>query len=135
MSRALEGLRVVELAARPIALAGRILADLGADVVLVEPPGGADIRREAPLHESGESFAHLYFNANKRSVEIDFSSDAGQKQLTALLGSADVLLDTCLQTFWQGLGLDHEVLRRLNPKLVQCSVTPFGIKPAQHFVI
>ena len=129
MSRALTGLRVLELADRSAALGGRILADLGAEVILVEPIGGASVRHEAPFFgdEPGldRSYAHLYFNTNKKSVELDLDKDGDRfKQLVA---SADVLLETTAPGWLADLGLAHEQLRDISPGLIQCSVTPFGL--------
>ena len=71
MSEALKGIRVLEIADRSATLAGRILADLGAEVILVEPSDGVTTRHEAPFidEEAGldRSFAHLYFNTNKKT--------------------------------------------------------------------
>jgi crotonobetainyl-CoA:carnitine CoA-transferase CaiB-like acyl-CoA transferase len=131
MSRALAGVRVLELTDRSAALAGRVLADLGAEVILVEPPGGAPVRHEAPFL-NGEAdferaFAHLYLNTNKRSVVLDLDSPDGRERFLDLVASADVLLETQLPGRFDGLGLDHGTLRTANPRLVQCSVTPFGL--------
>jgi crotonobetainyl-CoA:carnitine CoA-transferase CaiB-like acyl-CoA transferase len=131
MSRALAGIRVLELADRSAALAGRVLADLGAEVILVEPPDGAPVRREAPFL-SGEagverSFAHLYLNTNKRSVVLDLEADADRARFLALVATADVLLETLPPGRLDDMGLGHAALRAANPRLVQCSVTPFGL--------
>lgn len=131
MSRALAGIRVLELADRSAALAGRVLADLGAEVILVEPPGGVSVRHEAPFlaGEAGveRGFAHLYLNTNKRSVVLDLEADADRARFLALVASADVLLETQPPGRLDGLGLDHATLRAANARLVQCSVTPFGL--------
>lgn len=131
MSEALIGIRVLETGGRATALAGRILADLGAEVILVEPPEGGEIRRRLPAIERDvgaeeRGFAHLYFNANKRSVVLDVGSEAGMATFLGLAATADVLLDASLPGWWRGVGLDHAALRRVNDTLVQCSITPFG---------
>ena len=132
MSGALHGIRVLDLADRSGALAGRILADLGADVVLVEPPEGNPIRRLAPFFGdqagSERSYAHNYFNANKRSVVVDLFGDAAARDtFAALVASADVLIDTVTPGSLDAIGLSHAELREVNPALVQCSITPFGL--------
>ena len=77
----LAGVRVLELADYRSAFGGRLLADLGADVFLIEPPSGGEIRAMAPFldDEAGpeRSFQHLYFSANKRSVIVDIETPAG----------------------------------------------------------
>ncbi len=125
MSTALRGIRVLDFADRSAALAGRILADLGAEVILVEPPEGNPIRRHAPFLD-GEpgperAYGHLYLNINKRSLVLDPRDTAG---LEALVRSADVLIDTAAPGDPR---FDHQALRTVNEDLIQCSVTPFGL--------
>lgn len=115
MSGPLSDVRVLDLADRSAALTGRILADLGADVIMVEPADGNSIRSLAPFIAPGESAAHQYFSANKRSVVLDLTD----RRFDALATSADVLIDNG--------HLDHQRLLALNPELVHCSVTPFGL--------
>ncbi|MFT7601297.1 MAG: crotonobetainyl-CoA:carnitine CoA-transferase CaiB-like acyl-CoA transferase [Acidimicrobiales bacterium] len=129
MSNALRGIRVLDLANRSAALAGRILADLGAEVVLVEPPDGNSIRALEPkltgVDDPEASCAHQYLNANKRSVVLDLEQQ--QEAFLALVASADVVLDTEAPDRLADIGLSHDVLRTINPSLIQCSVTPFGL--------
>lgn len=131
MSNALRGIRVLDLADRSAALAGRILADLGAEVLLIEPPAGNSIRHLAPFldDEPGleHSFAHLYLNANKSSIVLDLEVAAERSRFLALVAQADVILDTERPGRLDELGLSHDVLRSVAPGLVQVSVTPFGL--------
>ncbi len=115
MSGPLSDVRVLDLADRSAALAGRILGDLGADVIMVEPEDGNSIRSLAPFGAPGESAAHQYFSANKRSVVLDHSARA----FDALVATADVVIDNGQ--------LGHDRLLALNPELIHCSVTPFGL--------
>ncbi|MGD8832681.1 MAG: CoA transferase, partial [Pseudomonadales bacterium] len=114
MSRALDGVRVLELADRSAALGGRVLADLGAEVILVEPPGGASVRHEAPYlaDEPGveRGFAHLYLNTNKRSVVLDLDAAADRARFLDLVATADVLLETLPPGRLDALGLGHGAL-------------------------
>jgi crotonobetainyl-CoA:carnitine CoA-transferase CaiB-like acyl-CoA transferase len=121
----LAGVRVVDMADEKGELCGRFLADLGADVVRVEPPGGARSRRVPPFHGA----TSLYFavrNANKRGVTLDLAAPADRERLLALLESADVWIETTRPGTLaaQGLGPD-DVLAR-NPALVITSITDFG---------
>lgn len=126
MSGPLDGVRVLDLADRSAALTGRILADLGAEVTMVEPPDGASIRRCAPRFADGtESAAHQYFSANKHSVVLDLEADPDG--FRGLVATADVLLETERPGRLDALGLGHDALRAINPALIQCSVTPFGL--------
>jgi len=131
MSRALQGIRVLDLADRSAALTGRILADLGAEVILVEPPAGNPIRRHGPflggVAGPDRSYAHLYFGANKHSVVLDLDDAADRDRFRALAATADIVLDTERPGRLETLGLGHDVLRAANPGLIQCSVTPFGL--------
>ena len=129
MTSALEGIRVLDLADRSAALAGRVLADLGAEVILVEPPAGNRLRHLEPTLEGVDrveaSFSHQYFSANKRSVVLDVADDpAGFLSLAA---TADVIIDTERPGELDRIGLGHNALRAAKPGLIQCSVTPFGL--------
>lgn len=131
MSSALAGIRVIELIDRSVALAGRILADLGAEVIMVESTAGASIRHDGPylddIAEPEKAFGHLYFNTNKRSVILNLDDPADRIKFCDLIASADVLLETQCPGSLDSLGLSHEILRGYNPGLIQCSVTPFGL--------
>ncbi len=128
--RALEGLRVLDLGDECTAFATRILADLGADVILVEPAGGCGVRRLAPFLDDGpgpeRGYQHLYLNANKRSVSIETTEDEGAEQLRRLVAASDVLVETGRPGELDALGLGYDQLRALNAGLIYVSVTPFG---------
>jgi crotonobetainyl-CoA:carnitine CoA-transferase CaiB-like acyl-CoA transferase len=133
-SRPLEGIRVLELA-RILAgpWAGQLLADLGAEVIKVERPGGGDDTRSwgPPFVEAAQG-GHLdaaYFHAcnrGKRSLAIDFETDAGADAVRSLAREADVVIENFKVGGLRKYGLDHESLARLNPSLVTCSITGFG---------
>jgi crotonobetainyl-CoA:carnitine CoA-transferase CaiB-like acyl-CoA transferase len=121
----LSGLRVVDMADGKGEMAGRYLADLGADVILVESPGGARSRRQAPLHE-GTSLRFLTHNAGKRGVVIDHTTPVGRDQLLELLDAADLWLESTKPGTLSGHGLGADEVRARNPKLVVLSITDFG---------
>ena len=129
-SLALTGLRVVDLTDETGHLAGRILADLGAEVLKIEPPGGDAARRLGPFiggephPDAGAQW--LARNLGKRSVVLDLDAAADRERLQALLREADVLLETCTPAARERLGLGADALRALNPRLVSCSITPYG---------
>ncbi len=121
----LVGLVVVELAsfiAGPYA--GQLLADLGADVVKVEPPDGGDPFRSFAGGSYGPHF--VAFNRNKRSVTLDVREEAGRDAVRRLLTTADVLLENARPGVMDRLGLGYPQVRELNPRLVYCSVSGFG---------
>ncbi len=134
MEKPLAGVRVLELA-RILAgpWIGQLLADLGADVVKVERPGsGDDTRTWGPPFVEGADGGHLsaaYFHATnrgKRSITADFETDEGRAVIRRLAAHADVLVENFKVGGLTRYGLDFESLRRLNPRLVYCSVTGFG---------
>jgi len=131
MEQPLEGIRVVELAtgiAGPYA--GRLLADYGAEVVKIEPPGGDPNRRmgmcvgDEPGLEDGP--VHLHLNTNKRSIALDIDDAADRDRLRTVLADADVLIESETPGRLNQHGLDHETLAAAQPRLVTVSVTPFG---------
>ena len=126
----LAGVRVLELADHRTALGARLLADLGADVLLIEPPGGADIRAMGPFLDdqpgAERSFQHLYFNANKRSLIVDFETPAGADELRRIAAGADILIESRQPGELARLGLGADALHALNPHLIIISATPYG---------
>ena len=105
----LGGLRVLELADEKGEYCGKLLADMGADVIKVEAPGGESTRDVPPLwkSESGEEFSlnFLYMNANKRAVVLDLGSDAGCERFRRLAATADLIVETRKPGELDGLGL------------------------------
>lgn len=121
MTGALDGMRVIELAGPFGNYAGKLFADLGADVVLVEPQEGSELRRRTPLTEEGESLWFTYHNANKRSVV------ATGKALDNLLAHADVFIGSGMASWPAHWGLDLDEVESRHPALVVASITPFGL--------
>jgi len=145
MAQPLAGVRVLELAtdiAGPFA--GKLLADFGADVVKVEPPGGDPARLhgpfpldadgdEAPDPEQSALFLHL--NANKRSVVADLDTPADQQLVADLAARSDVVIESFPPGYLDERGLGYENLTEATPNLVVTSVTPFGqTGPYAHYV-
>lgn len=127
----LSGLKVVELA-RILAgpWAGQTLADLGAEVIKVEAPEGDDTRRWGPpfIERDGDRSA-AYFHAcnrGKKSVTADFRDPEGQAFVRDLVRDADVLIENFKVGGLAKYGLDYPSLRKVNPRLIYCSITGFG---------
>lgn len=121
----MSGVRVLEFGhyiAGPFAT--QILADQGADVIKVEPPGGGPRRNSDPVLNKGGYFPML--NRNKRSIGVDLKSDRGQEIVDALVRSADVLVTNFGNGVPEKLGLGYERLSKVNPRLVYVHVTGFG---------
>lgn len=129
--RALEGLRVVEFTDEIGSYCGRLLADLGAEVIKIEPPGGGQERHTPPFYKAaGEgpntSIAFWVHNTSKKSVVLDLEKDGDREQARKLALRADVVLEDNPVGWMAERGLGYEQLRSANPKLVYASVTGFG---------
>ena len=122
--------RILDLTDQGAMICGQILGDLGADVILVEPPGGAQARRIGPfMNDQPEVNRSLNFwslNRNKRSVTIDLESAAGKESLLQLVKTADVLVESFAPGHLDRLSLGYSILAETNPGLVMVSITPFG---------
>jgi crotonobetainyl-CoA:carnitine CoA-transferase CaiB-like acyl-CoA transferase len=123
----LQGVRVIEIcnvAAGPFC--GMLLADMGADVVKVEPPGTGDtLRSWAPITDGySENFASL--NRNKRSVTLNLKNEADQRLAAQLIAQADVLIENNRPGVMDRLGLGYQAMSQANPKLVYCSISAYG---------
>lgn len=123
----LNGYRVVDLTDFRGLMAGRLLADLGAEVVAVEPPGGGAARTEPPLlGGTGVSRLWAALSHNKKSVTCDIHSADGRALLLRLCAAADFLLVSGTRREVDALGLDADTLRPLNDRLIHVTMTPFG---------
>ena len=126
MSGMLAGYRVLDLTDARADIAGMVFADLGADVIKVEPPGGVPGRKEGPVGPAGSSLRFAAYNRNKRSVTLDLDDEEGRRDFLRLVASADFLLENAAPGSRAREGLAFEDLRQVNPGLVYISVTPFG---------
>ncbi len=134
-TKALEHLRVLDLTR---VLAGpwctQLLADLGADVIKIERPGGGDDTRawgppylkDAQGRDTSEAAYYLAANRGKRSVTVDISRPEGQQLLRALAAKSDVVVENYKVGQLAKYGLDHPSLATVNPRLIYCSITGFG---------
>ncbi|TMR00334.1 CoA transferase [Actinomadura soli] len=121
-------LRVVELSSGVAAkVCGRLLAGLGHDVILCEPPGGDALRTRGPLDEHGVGFAFSSLGADKRSVVVDLDAADGRTALHHLLDRADLLLTDLGPTRARAAGLTAPEIRRAWPELVAVSITAAGL--------
>ncbi|MQG45446.1 MAG: hypothetical protein FI712_06935 [SAR202 cluster bacterium] len=122
--------RVLDLTDERGLLAGKILADLGADVVQIEPPGGNPARNIGPFYgddpQPEKSLFWWAYAANKRSITLDLEQKDGQALLKKMVAEADFLVESFAPGYLDNLGLGYDVLAEINPKLVMVSITPFG---------
>jgi crotonobetainyl-CoA:carnitine CoA-transferase CaiB-like acyl-CoA transferase len=122
--------RVLDLTYAHGHLAGRLLGDLGADVVKIEPPIGDPARHVEPFYHDTpgieNSLEWWAFNYNKRGVTLALDTPGGRELLTRLVGLSDVLIESFPPGYLPSLGLGYQDLRALNPALIMTSITPFG---------
>lgn len=122
--------RVLDLTGEDGWLCGKILGDLGADVVKVEPPGGDSARYKGPFYHDEDdpekSLSWFAYNANKRGITLDLDARAGQDLLRRLASEADFVVESFSPGDLDARGIGYSVLCALNPRLVFTSITPFG---------
>src|ERR1700753_418638 len=122
----LAGIRVLDFS---IMLAGpycaRLLADVGADVIKIEPPEGDDMRLRTPLRE-GNSTYFGQLNAGKRSLALDLKSAEAIKLVKQLVAKTDIVVENFRPGVRDRLGLGYETLREINPRLIFCSISGYG---------
>ena len=134
ISQPLEGINVFDLT-RVLAgpTATQILGDLGANVIKVERPlTGDDSRNLGPpyldrkLKNPKESAYFLSVNRNKNSVTIDFTKKEGQKLAKKIISKCDILVENFRANNLEQYGLDYKSIKKINPKIIYCSITGFG---------
>jgi crotonobetainyl-CoA:carnitine CoA-transferase CaiB-like acyl-CoA transferase len=127
---AIDDLRVIDLTSEHGAYCGKLLAELGADVIKVEPPSGDPARRLGPFLRDDpgleNSLFFLFMNTGKRSMTLDLEKTAGREILHKLAEGADILVEDVAGERLLALGLRYETLRARNPRLIVTSMTPFG---------
>ncbi len=129
-SQPLKGIRVIDLADEKAAFCSKLLADLGAEVIKVERPGGDPSRDIGPFADGTpgpeRSLSFWYNNSGKLGLTLDLQDREGKQALLQLISTADVLIESFAPGYLRGLGLDFGALSRLNPGLIMASVTGFG---------
>lgn len=135
---ALAGRRVLDLADEKGVYCGKLLADMGADVIKIEPPGGDATRHLPPFWDDAPdpngSLFFLYMNTSKRGVTLDLTRPAGQALFKQLARTADLIVETFPPGHLDTWGLGYDTLKADNPGLVLTSITGFGqTGPQRHF--
>ncbi len=128
MARLLEGVTVLDLTRMLAGPYGSLLlADLGAEVIKVEDPAGGDpVRAMGPPFLQGESAYFISINRTKKSLTLDLTTPPGREVFLRLVRTADVVLDNFRPGILEKLGVDYSVLRRINPRIIACSISAFG---------
>jgi crotonobetainyl-CoA:carnitine CoA-transferase CaiB-like acyl-CoA transferase len=127
---ALTGLRVLELSDEKGQWCGKLMADMGADVIKIEPPGGEATRTVGPFYQDmphrERSLSFWHYNTSKRGITLSLETEDGRQLFRRMAEKADVILETFRPGYMASLGLGYEELKRDNPGLIMCSLTPFG---------
>ncbi|WP_261566022.1 CaiB/BaiF CoA transferase family protein [Frankia gtarii] len=122
----LAGVRVIDVSMLGPGALTTHLADLGADVIKVEPPGGDYVRRMSWPFVAGVSLLHLHIGRGKRSVVLDLRTEQGASVFRELVASADAVVEAMRPGALERRGLGYEALTALNPKIVLCSLSGYG---------
>jgi crotonobetainyl-CoA:carnitine CoA-transferase CaiB-like acyl-CoA transferase len=126
MNQALTGIKVVDVSnvlAGPYAT--MLLGDMGADIIKIEPPVG-DMMRKSPPFVGGESTYFIYANRNKRGMKLNLKTQEGKNILFDLVKDADIFVENWKPPTKKSLGIDYDVMKKINPRLIYCSISGFG---------
>ncbi len=134
----LSGIRVLDLAQGGTQICGKMFADLGADVIKIEPPGGDRSGRIGPFYKNipdpEKSLFWFAYNTNKRGITLDLETEDGGKIFKQLAKSADFVIESFDPGYLDSLGLGYPTLSQINPKIIVTSITPFGQEgPKTHY--
>lgn len=123
-------LKIVDFTGELGPYAAKLFANLGADVIHVEPPGGDPLRHAGPFYKGlrtpNAGLPFNYFNTGKRGIVLNLDHDEGKRIFRNLCSGADLLLESSAPGYLEMRGLGFDVLSQSNPKLVQTAITPFG---------
>jgi crotonobetainyl-CoA:carnitine CoA-transferase CaiB-like acyl-CoA transferase len=127
---ALQGIKILEIGDQLTQFSGKLLADMGAEVIKVEPLEGVKSRSIGPFYkdipDKNKSLYFWHYNTSKKSITLSIDTKEGQEQIQTLLEQVDVILEGNQPGTMKEFGLDYQTLSRQYPTLVYCSVTPFG---------
>jgi benzylsuccinate CoA-transferase BbsE subunit len=135
----LSGIRVLDLAQGGAQISGKIFADLGADVIKIEPPSGDRTGRIAPFYKDipdpEKSLFWFAYNTNKRGITLDIETDDGKEIFKRLARKADIVVESFTPGYLDNLGLGYAALNAINPRIIFTSITPFGqTGPKAHYI-
>lgn len=129
-TEALAGIRVLDLSGPTGNYCGKLFAELGADVILVEPPAGTRLRREPPFVDGvaglERSLSFAYYNTSKRGITLNLDKIGGRNLFFKLVEDADLVIETEKPGAMKRRGLDFQALSAVNPRVIVTSITPFG---------
>src|SRR5699024_6801047 len=126
----LQGLKVIEIGDELTQYTGKLLANMGAEVIKIEPLEGVNSRRVRPFYKDefdiNQSLYFWHYNTNKKSVRIDITLEENKEEVYKLISGADVVLEGNKPGELKKYDLDYHSLKKLFPELIYCSITPFG---------
>jgi crotonobetainyl-CoA:carnitine CoA-transferase CaiB-like acyl-CoA transferase len=126
----LGGCRVLDLTDEKGLLCGKLLAELGADVIKIEPPGGDPARSTGPFYKDithpEKSLFWFFTNLYKKSITLNIESSDGSNIFRRLVESADFVIESFEPGYMESLGLGYPELEKINPRIIVTSITPFG---------
>jgi len=126
----LSGYRVLDLTGEVGPLCAKMLGDMGADVIKIEPPGGDTARNKGPFYKNTphpeKSLIWWYTNLNKKGITLDLETTDGVDIFERLVKTADFVIESFEPGYMAGLGLSYPDLENLNPRIIMTSITPFG---------
>lgn len=130
MAAALDDIRILELGGEPGVWCGKLLADMGATVIKVEPPSGDETRGYPPFYDDqpdkDRSLYFWHYNTNKRSLTLDIATEQGRGLFLRLAADADVIIDSFGPGYLKNLDLGYEKIKEVAPEIVMAAITPFG---------
>ena len=130
MTSVLDDVRVLEVGGELGGWCGKLLADMGATVIKVEPPEGDETRSYPPFYndqlDKDRSLYFWHYNTNKQSVTLDIESEAGRDLFLRLTEEADVIIDSSESRYLDSLGLDYDRVSEVAPDIIFASISPFG---------
>lgn len=126
---ALEGIKILDLTRLlPGPYCSMILADFGAEVIKIEEPSKGDYARSFPPLKNGFGYWHLQLNRNKKSIALDLKTATGRAKFLQLVARADIVMESYRPGVLQKLGIDYEVAKEINPKIIYCTINGYGKK-------
>src|SRR6202043_584859 len=123
---ALAGIRVLDLTDNAVAYGGRLLADLGAEVIRIEPPHANGMSEKEAARCAQSLTTHAFWNANKKSITLDLASPDGARLFGDLAAKSDVVIETFAPGTLSSWGIGYETMKDRNPAIILVSVTPYG---------
>jgi crotonobetainyl-CoA:carnitine CoA-transferase CaiB-like acyl-CoA transferase len=123
---ALAGIRVLDLTDNAVAYGGRLLADLGAEVIRIEPPHANGMSEKEAARCAQSLTTHAFWNANKKSITLDLASPDGARLFGDLAAKSDVVIETFAPGRLSSWGIGYETMKDRNPAIILVSVTPYG---------